>query len=533
MKKLLLIILLAFSSSMLANNQVNVSSVLQSVKVFLSGAEMVHTGKIKLQKGMNEIVIDNIADNFNPNSLQFTAKGDATIISVSFRKNFLKAQQKSPQIISLEDSLKDLNYKSALETNLKETLLGELELINSNKNIGGDSGYSITDLQKIAEYYRKRVLQIKNEILESDRKLDDLRKDIERIKKQINELSAGKNEITEVVATVSSDKNTELEFTVEYLTYQAGWSPIYDLRAADINSPVKLDYKANVWQRSGIDWNDVKILLSTGNPSLGGSKPNLYPWYIDFIQYLNGAGRYEASDMVRSKSAELAKPSVMQGVVAEAETMADYVTVNQTQLTVEFEPEIKYSISSDGKPQIVALQNYQLPARYEYYAAPKLDRDAFLVAFVSDWSDYNLLQGKANIYFANSYVGETYINPNTSDDTLQVSLGRDKGIVIERKAIKDFTEDKFLSSDIERYFAFEITVRNNKNSKVNLILEDQIPISQNEDIEVNLQERDGAEYNKSNGFLKWKIDLTPDQTVKKKLVYSVRYPKDKPVSGLY
>jgi uncharacterized protein (TIGR02231 family) len=248
---------------------------------------------------------------------------------------------------------------------------------------------------------------------------------------------------------------------------------------------------------------------------------------------MNGAGRYEASDMVRSKSAELAKPSVMQGVVAEAETMADYVTVNQTQLTVEFEPEIKYSISSDGKPQIIALQNYELPARYEYYAAPKLDRDAFLVAFVSDWSDYNLLQGKANIYFANSYVGETYINPNTSDDTLQVSLGRDKGIVIERKAIKDFTEDKFLSSDIERYFAFEITVRNNKNSKVHLILEDQIPISKNEDIEVTLQERDGAEYTKSNGFLKWKIELNPDQTVKKKLVYSVRYPKDKPINGLY
>ena len=173
-----------------------------------------------------------------------------------------------------------------------------------------------------------------------------------------------------------------------------------------------------------------------------------------------------------------------------------------------------------------------MPAKYEYYAAPKLDNNAFLVAYLSNWNDYNLLPGQANIYFENSYVGQTYINPETVKDTLAVSLGRDNGISVTKKTIKDYSEDKFLSSDIERFFAYDIIVKNNKNVPIKILVEDQLPISKNEDIEVNPINISGGKYSNDTGMVSWMINLNESQSVTKQFVYSVRYPKDKVIPGL-
>jgi uncharacterized protein (TIGR02231 family) len=212
--------------------------------------------------------------------------------------------------------------------------------------------------------------------------------------------------------------------------------------------------------------------------------------------------------------------------------MADFFEAVETQLAVEFTPTIKYSIPADNKPHAVALQNYSIPAKYEYYAAPKFDTNAFLVVQLTNWTSYNLLPGQANIYFENSFVGQTNINPQTTNDTLSISLGRDPNISVSREVLKDFSEDKFLSSNVERTFAYEIKIKNNKKLPVKIWVEDQIPLSKNEDIVVKLIETSGAGYKTEEGKLKWLVDVDAGKSVVKKLVYSVKYPKDKRIQGL-
>ena len=217
---------------------------------------------------------------------------------------------------------------------------------------------------------------------------------------------------------------------------------------------------------------------------------------------------------------------------ASEQSMANYTIINETMLAFEFESSIPYSIPSDGKPHSVILKEYELNGTFDYYAVPKLEKDAFLVAYLTKWNEYNLLPGEVNTYFQNSFVGKTYLNPNISKDTFTLSLGRDNGINVERKPVKDYTEDKFLSSDIERTFAYDIVLKNNKNKAVKVTVEDQVPVSRNEDITVKLIELSGAVYNKETGKVKWILEIEPGKSVTKKFVYSVRHPKDKPVTGL-
>ena len=382
----------------------------------------------------------------------------------------------------------------------------------------------------MADFFRKKVGEIKTQITSIENETKKIKKDVDRITKQLDELNNKLNQPTnQIVVTVSANSQSAAEFTLSYLTYSASWQPSYDIRVNKIDSPASLSYKANVRQNSGLDWNNVYVVLSTRNPVQNNNKPELNPWFIDFTQpILYKSSNIGGGRTVKAEAITIAKDAEY----APAPSMADFTEVTQTQLAVEFIPKLKYSIPSDNKPHNVALQDYTIPAKYEYYAAPKLADNAFLVAYLTGWNEYNLLPGQANIYFENSYVGQSHINPQTSKDTLSVSLGRDQGISITRQMLKDFTEDKFLSSDIERKFAYDIVVKNNKNIPVKILVEEQIPLSKNEDIEVKLKDYSGGIYTESDGKIKWNIQVDPSKSVTKKLVYSVRYPKDKVIPGL-
>jgi len=190
---------------------------------------------------------------------------------------------------------------------------------------------------------------------------------------------------------------------------------------------------------------------------------------------------------------------------------------------------LPYTIKSDGKTTIVDIQNYTLPATYQYYAAPKLDPSAFLLAKVSGWEDYNLLSGYINLYFEGTYVGKSYLNVKDTKDTLDFSLGRDENIVIERKKQKEYNTSQFIGSNRKVSFAWEISVRNKKKTPVTIVVEDQLPLSTDNQIEIEKGETPEATYDETNGILKWKFTLNSAETKKVNFSYSVKYPKDKNV----
>lgn len=197
----------------------------------------------------------------------------------------------------------------------------------------------------------------------------------------------------------------------------------------------------------------------------------------------------------------------------------------ENQTTVDFEINTPYTIKSDNKNYTVDMEFYDLPAFYQYYCVPKIDKDAFLIANIVDWEKYNLLEGEANVFFEDTYVGKTLLDVRYASDTLEISLGRDKKVSVNREKIKDFTDKQFIGSKKEETRAWKTSVKNNKSQSINMIILDQVPVSTNEEIEVNVQNISGAKHNAETGEIKWEFELKPNDKKEFEIKYSVKYPK--------
>ena len=217
-------------------------------------------------------------------------------------------------------------------------------------------------------------------------------------------------------------------------------------------------------------------------------------------------------------------------VITLKEGLDDYVSVTDNQLNVSFDIDLPYDVPTNGKEQTVTLKEYSVGSFYKYYSVPKLDKDAYLLAEVADWEKLNLLPGDANIIFEGTYVGKSFIDPASTADTLNLTLGRDKRVVVKKEKLVDYSSVKFLGSNKQQKITYEITVKNNKKDTVHMMLKDQYPLSTNKEIEVELLDAGGASVNLDIGVLTWKLDLAPGESRKLRFAYSVKYPKDKIVN---
>ena len=322
--------------------------------------------------------------------------------------------------------------------------------------------------------------------------------------------------------------NVPLE--ISYLTNSATWAPFYDLRANSIASPIDMMYKAQVTQSTGIDWKNVKLTLSSGLPNQNNQAPLLQAWFL----------RYGYVQDYRQNAAPIneLQEVVVQGITTKKDkvmirgSVSNFTAITENQLNISFDIDIPYDILSNGKKHSVALKEIKLPATYKYYAAPTADKEAFLLAEISDYSKYNLLKGEANIIFEGMYVGKTFVDPNQTSDTLNLSMGRDKKISIKREKVVDKSGTKFLSANKVQTFTFETTVRNNKKEAIQLTLKDQYPLSTDKEIEIELKQSDNAKVNAETGILTWDLNLKPNETRKIRISYTVKYPKNKIIDNL-
>lgn len=197
----------------------------------------------------------------------------------------------------------------------------------------------------------------------------------------------------------------------------------------------------------------------------------------------------------------------------------------QTQLGYEFEIRQPYTIPSDGKSVAAEIGRYRLPAVYTYRSTPKIDKDAFLVAETTDWAKLNLLEGEANVYFENTFVGKSILSPREAGDTLRFSMGRDRGIRIERTKESDYSARRAVGSNQTQTMGWKLTVRNTRTELVVLMLTDQLPVSRNSSITVTEEELSGGTLDKETGTVTWRLELKPGEQRELKLHYAVKYPK--------
>ncbi len=205
------------------------------------------------------------------------------------------------------------------------------------------------------------------------------------------------------------------------------------------------------------------------------------------------------------------------------------VEQDQKQTTVSFEISKPYTIKSNNKNYSVDMAVYALPAYYQYYSVPKIDRDAFLLAHISNWEQYNLMEGEANIFFENTYIGKTLLDVRYASDTLEISLGRDKNIAVKREKIRDYTSKQFIGSKKEEKIAWQITVKNNKNQEIDMIVLDQVPVSTVSEIEVEVNDISRAKFDEETGEVKWDFTLKPGKEEIFTLKYNVKSPKQRHV----
>lgn len=221
------------------------------------------------------------------------------------------------------------------------------------------------------------------------------------------------------------------------------------------------------------------------------------------------------------RGASAIKPEM---AVAEESAVME-VEPTQNRLGYEFEIRQPYTIPSDGKAVAAEIGRFDLGAVYAYQSAPRADKDAFLVAEAADWEKLNLLQGEANVYFENTFVGKSILDPARAGDTLRFSLGRDRSIRIERAKETDYTARRAVGSNQTQTMAWKYTVRNTRSEAVTLTLTDQIPVSRNNSISVTEEELSGGRLDTKTGIVTWKLELGPGEQLELKLRYAVKYPK--------
>lgn len=600
--------------------QIPVSSKISNVTVFISGAQVYRqTESIDIPQGVSQLVFAGLSSVIETQSIQAKGEGNFTILSVTPQKNFLLEKKNSEQKNSYLKSITELNDKIAALRNESEVYKAEEEMLVKNQVVMGPNvNYDLLKLKQALDFQKQRLTEAKNKQIDINKEIIKLQLDLDKYKRQVNEIDGkGLKNANDVIVKVSAKAATKGKFQLTYMVSNAGWYPTYDIRAKDVSSPIELVYKANVSQNSEEDWRNVKLTLSSGNPTTNNVKPNLGTYNIGYLSagyFGNGTNsairsvkgkviaaddnqpilgvavrvknssvgtvtdaagnfslqlplganalvfsfigfdtqeqliranqmnvRMENSSQLlqevvvtgygdsRSKKEYAAAPVKQREVSAMSSNAVEVITVEK-QTNVTFDIQNPYTILSDGKQFSVDIGNYDFTADYEYYTAPKISSEAFLTAKISGFNEINMISGEANIFFEGTFLGKTLLDIQSASDTLTLSLGVDKNVIVKREKQKDFNERQFLGSSQRDSRHFVIDIKNRKSQAINLIIQDQLPVSTNNEISVEKQEISKAQLDESNGILTWKMLLQPNEQKKLVLKYQVKYPKNRPIN---
>lgn len=497
---------------------------IERMTVYLNGGEVRTSVDVDLAAGLNTIELKELSQFMYVQSVQVAIKGELAILSVNPADDKNPADRSEPRIARLQDSLEMLNARIVELTDRIGANQAAKQMLTSNYDIGGSNAVTTAEaLAKTADFFHDRTLKLNRDISSDSReklKLEEVQRNAAAELAKLE--SAGGRERKKVTVLVNTDRALRTKVELRYLVANTGWSPAYDLVAMNNTGPITLRYKAQVYNNTGIDWKKMNLVLSTADPSLGASSPTLARWELGGGGGSgSGAGvdsRFDQGDFKQS-----------QGMAPSLNTWNDasqhYEMITVSEVSAEFKIKRTYDIASDAKPYMVEVAEHTLPATYSYVAIPKVDRDAFLMARITGWEALDLVDGPANVYYEDSYVGESQISTAGINDTLDLSLGRDNDIRVERKELEDRTSRKVIGSERKQTLTYEITVKNTTAAPIHLALRDQIPVSMNDQIKVQVLELSGGQLNAQEGLVEWPMDLQPGASNTVKLSFEIKHPK--------
>ena len=275
--------------------QKKIDTKIEKVTVFLNGAQINRTGKTIINPGNSIIIFSGISPYINSQSIQVNAEGNFTILSVVHKLNYLQEQARQADIKTIDDQKELIQDKINMEQNMMSIYQNEETLLSKNQGIvAQNTGLKMSDLKAAADFHRSRLMDLKQKETEVNKTLKKLNAEMVKLNKQHDELYKQATTATsEVFVTVQSKEIVNANLNLTYFVDKAGWYPTYDIRVKDVMHPITMAYKANVYQSSGEDWNNVKLTLSTANPQQNGDKPELFIWHLRYFtaQNLSLAGK--------------------------------------------------------------------------------------------------------------------------------------------------------------------------------------------------------------------------------------------------
>ena len=544
MKKILWACFILTSAALQNANAQRITSTINDVTVYLQGALVSRNVQATLTPGTTELVIEGLSNFIDDKSISLEGNGDATILSVNYRINYVKLQEDNQAGQLLKNEMDTVRLKISRVQNERATLEEELQMLRENFKVpGSDKGAFIDDLEDAADFIRNRATEVRNKITNLRLAENALNIKLANLQNQYNQDgNNSKMPSGEIVVKLTANAYTKTNFTLKYFVGNASWMPAYTLRAEEMNQPLALNYDAIVKQQTGEQWKNVKLTLTTGTPSLAGVRPEFQTWYVNIYQpsrQFDNSAINNDEVIIQYKDPSFSRDETTSSGVIKREDLkrldntSNYTTRIQTNLNVNFNINLRYDVPSDGVGRFVRVQQLSLPATFEYTAYPRQSKQAYLTANVTGWEEFGLLPGEASLFLGTTYVGKTFMDPNSAADTLNLFFGKDNQVIIDRNKIKSSSKKQFIGGNKTETFSYVTTIRNAKAIPVTLDVIDQIPVSQNKDIEVELKEYSKAQYDEKTGKLRWPLTIAPGETQTISFEYSIKYPKNEVISNLY
>lgn len=677
--------ILSLAQLLASANEIEINnSKMTRVELYRSGAQIFKQFSFTSTNRVTTVKVKGIPSNVDPSTIRAKSLANEKIVSISFETDYSMSESAKKKSNVLKDSIEDLNIElSLLDADLQSYTTQE-QLLNNNMSVL-DKQRGIEDLQKLLALQKAELAGIKKSLIKLAYKKEELKIKKADLERKLKISTSHDNPLAGVVTLeIVAEPNVSHKIEVSYMVADAWWKPIYDIRVESVAKPLELEYRAEVYQNSHEDWNDVQLLLYSNNPQANGELGTLQTWKLSYNtsapQYaktetssipssqmemnqsgisgivseqgnglpvpfanvvlkrngsmVNGAqtdfdGKYDLRNVppgeydlevsyigfqnvimnsirLNPRSVTMANVEMQVSAVAlnsveieaernlfnktvlssneikrlparnssqtinsvagtysrdngygsinmrggrndqnyyyidgikvrgnnsnyyENEASQNFVLLNdpnqQEEVKVELEAPGKQSIPSESKIKVVYLKSKELQAHYVYKAIPRLDDKVFLYAEITDWDRLGLLTGKTNLFYANIFVGEAQIDANNTADTLSISLGPDRNIIMS-KSLTDETQNTPNIGSNSVVQAYKIELKSMKSYAVNVRIQDQIPVAIHDNFSVQVLEDGGGKLDAKTGIITWDFRLEPHEKSVTKFKFLVKYPR--------
>lgn len=544
---------------------------ISSVIVYRDRAEVKRVVKAVLEAGSNQVVIENISQNADGDSIIVNGRGDAVIHEVQVNdvptlpdeKSSPKIQELRDQLKSLENEQKSISGRRQIITkrvDMLDRIIGEAgkALVHSDSKEGGQPCINDESFENLSKLFNHHEI-VHTEALERAQQMDETLREIDekiqKLNEEINRTRHSRHHIRNIVVVLESANGGDVELDVSYQVSCASWRPAYEIRVQSSTNELKLSYFGQIQQCSGEDWVDTSLILSTAQPTYGGVIPRLGTLHAEFykpepppvaaVPMPRGGALFGAA--YKSASAYMAEPMAMSesvGAFGAAPQMGHaHVDVSDTFMSTMFTIARTTSIPSDSNEHKVTITAVDLKPKMFYESVPSKSTNVFLTASVVNESATPFLAGQASVYLDNSFIAKASIKNVFPGERFNCSLGVDPAVKVEYKPVHKFSEQGgLLARTVSTMNEQKIIIKNAKATSILITIREHIPKSTDDKLKIKLfsPELDTKDSNgkvsrtnaepsigarlDANHNLEWSLNMEPNAEEELLVKWSMEYP---------